>query len=248
MDDAARERFEAGIAPDWTRLGTPATSLADLPDDATELCFTRIKASHRGVARLRQLRHAIIFAVDQDFLDELAGLARLESLFIGSTTARDLRPLARLARLRRLTVAGGTKIADLRWVEGLPRLEALALENFKRVSRLDPLAALTGLTALGVEGSMWTPMKAASLAPLAALGRLRALFLTNLRVADRDLAPLHGLARLRVLRCAAFFPDAAFAALRAAKPALRCTWFEMLDRPGGIRAGIAAAVKSSASR
>jgi hypothetical protein len=39
------------------------------------------------------------------------------------------------------------------WVAGLPPLETLAVENFKRVTHLDPLASLTSLSALGVEGS-----------------------------------------------------------------------------------------------
>jgi len=117
-------------------------------------------------------------------------------------------------------------VPDLEWVRGMPCLEAIALENLPRVSSLEALAALTGLRALGVEGSMWTSMQVDSLAPLQWLRHLEYLFLTNLRVRDGSLAALHGLASLRVLQCARYFGDNAFAELAAARPELSCRWFD----------------------
>jgi hypothetical protein len=144
---------------------------------------------------------------------------------VGSVTVTDLRPLAALPRLRRLVVKDAPRIEDLEWTRGL-QVESLGLENFKRVTLLDPLAQLTGLRGLAVEGSMWTAMRVASLQPLAGLQALEGLFLTNLRVADRSLRPLHALPELRELQCARWYAEGEFAALAAARPDLRCCWFD----------------------
>ena len=69
-------------------------------------------------------------------------------------------------------------------------------------------------------------MRVSSLAPLAHLKRLGSLFLTNLRVADGSLEPLHDLPVLQVLQCADFFRPEEMKALAHAKPGLRCDWSE----------------------
>lgn len=162
--------------------------------------------------------------VNAAFLDEIARMPALETLYLQRVTATDLRPLAALPRLRRLIVKDATRVDDLDWVAGLAAIESLGLENLKRVGSLDPLSGLAGLRGLAVEGSMWTAMRVATLQPLAALTGLQYLFLTNLRVADRSLRPLHGLSELRGLQCARWFADGEFAALAAARPGLRCHW------------------------
>jgi hypothetical protein len=184
-----------------------------------------------------------LYSVNQEFLEELVDISTIEQLYIEGITATDLTPLHGLKRLRRLVLIGGTKIQSVNWVAGLPPLEALAIENFKRVNDLDPLGALTSLSALGVEGSIWTRMRVASLAPLAGLHGLRSLFLTNLTASDRGLRHLHSLARLEVLQIGALFPDEEFVRLRHALPRLRCDWFEIIDRHGSTREGIRAAVR-----
>ena len=229
-----QDRIEAGIGFDWDLLPPYQTSLFGLPEDAEELRFRRERKSHRGIRRFRSLRRLWLHSVNQEFLEEVSELPAVEMLLIDRLTATDLRPLRSLRRLRRLIIEGGTKINDLDWVAELPPVEALAIENFKRVSELEPLASLTGLSALGVEGSTWTMMRVASLAPLARLKRLRRLFLTSLRVTDRSLQPLYALTDLEVLQCAAAFSDDEFIRLRRALPRLRCDWFDVIDRYGSI--------------
>jgi hypothetical protein len=236
-----QDRIDAGVSFDRTSLPAHRTSLADLAHDATELRFRREGSSHRGIRRFGKLRRAWLYSVNQDFLEELAELPEIEQLFIDGTTATDLTPLHRLRHLRRLIVNGGTKIQSMDWVLGLSPLEALAIENFKRVLYLDPIASVTSLTALGIEGSIWTRMRVATLAPLSGLHRLRYLFLTNLTASDDSLHPLHSLARLEVLQIGALFPDAELLGLRQALPRLRCDWFEIIDRYGSTREGIRAA-------
>jgi hypothetical protein len=95
------------------------------------------------------------------------------------------------------------------------------------------------LSALGIEGSTYTPMHIASLAPLSRLHDLRYLFITCLRTSDGSLKPLHTLKRLQVLECgASYFHDEEFVSLHQALPKLRCEWFDMIERYGGTRAGI----------
>lgn len=217
-------RIEAGIGFEWDRIPRTVTSLAEVDPDATDACFRRERASHRGLHRRATLRRLWADAVDASFLEEIASMRSLEVLYLQRVTAPNLQPLADLPRLRRLVVKDAPRIDNLEWTTRLPAIESLGLENLRRVTSLEPLANLTGLRALGVEGSMWTPMRVATLQPLSVLARMESLFLTNLRVLDGSLQPLHGLPALRVLQCARYFADDEFAALAAARSGLRCTW------------------------
>ena len=222
-DHAAR--IAAGVGFEWDLLPRAVRSVDEIAADALEVCFHRERNSQRGLHRHGAIRKLWADGVDDAFLDEIVRMPALETLSLGRVTATDLRPLAALPHLRRLVVTDASRIEDLEWTRGL-QVESLALENLKQVALLDPLAQLTGLRGLAVEGSMWTAMRVASLQPLAALQALEGLFLTNLRVADRSLRPLHDLPRLRELQCARWYADGEFAALAAARPNLRCSWFD----------------------
>jgi Leucine-rich repeat (LRR) protein len=241
-------RIDAGIGFHFNTPPPSPTSLDCLSLDTTSLSFRREKSSSRGINRFKQLTHVWAYAVNQEFLEELASIPTIEWLFIRGTTATDLTPLCQLRQLRRLVIKGGTKIENLDWIVGLPALEALALENFRRVRDVDPITSLPSLRALGLEGGNWTNMRVASLAPLSSLTQLHYLFLTSFRAEDRSLRPLYSLINLKVLECAAFFPDEEFRELRKAIPRLECSWFDMLDRYGSIRAGIKAEVKGMTQR
>lgn len=233
-----QDRIDAGVSFDWSSLPVHRSSLADLSHDATALHFRRQGSSHRGIHRFNRLRRVWLHSVNQAFLEELADIPTIEQLFIKGTTAADLTPLHRFRQLRRLVINGGPKIQSMDWVVGLPSLEALAIDTFTRVSRLDPVASLTSLTALGIEGSIWTRMRVSTLAPLSGLHRLRYLFLTNLTASDSSLRHLHSLSGLEVLQIGALFPDDELLRLRQALPRLRCDWFEMIDRHGSTREAI----------
>ncbi|MBX7245300.1 MAG: hypothetical protein K1X53_07360 [Candidatus Sumerlaeaceae bacterium] len=238
------DRTHAGLRFDWPRLPPILKSLDGIPEIATELHFMREKSSHRGIHRLKKLRNAWLINVNQEFLEEISEVQQLQLLHIHQTTATDLTPLRKLRKLRRLIIRGGTKVLNLDWVHGLSPLESLAIENFKRVEHLDPLGELKSLIGLGIEGSMWTAMRVASLAPLAHLTRLRSLFMINTRIKDQSLAPLHKLQNLGLLECASFFPDSEFIRLRKAMPNLKCACCDVIARYGSTRAGSAAFMRS----
>lgn len=242
-------RMEAGVSFDWKRFPPRLETLAGVPGDAVELYFRREKSSHRGIAALKGLKRLWVHKVNQEFLGEIAELPDLEMLYIGSTTATSFGPLNRLGRLRRLIVIGGTKIESLDWVAGLPAsLEVLFLEAFKRVPDLGPLARLTDLTALGFEGGIDTRVKIDSLEPLAALRKLRYLFLANAQVQDKSLAALRSIASLERLECSIHFPDREFVELRRSLPKLKCNWIDMIDEHGSLKAGMAAFMKRMQGR
>ena len=113
--------------------------------------------------------------VNQDFLEEVVQIPSIQSLYVKGLTATDLGLLSQLPRLRRVIFTQGTKIPNLEWVANLTHLESLSLEGFKQVFHLDPLASLAKLSALGFEGSTFTPMRVSSLTPLGGLPRLAIL-------------------------------------------------------------------------
>ena len=219
-------RIAAGVGFEWDRLPPVAEEIAAVDPAATQLRLRRTGKYRPGLSGCVGLTQLWAYGVDAAFLDEIARLPRLHTLHLEDVTTADLAPLAMLPALERLTIEGATKVPDLEWTRGLRSLRVLGLEHFKRVDDLSPLAERTGLTALAVEGSLWTAMRVATLQPLASLQALESLFLTNLRVADRSLQPLHALPRLRELHCARFFPPSEFAALAAARPGLDCSWFQ----------------------
>jgi hypothetical protein len=211
--------------------------LARVPLAVRKLKLIRKGESHRGIGDRIYIKELWAYAVNQDFLDEICRLTALEYLYLGTVSATDLSGLAKLRGLRVLDIEGATKVPNLEWARRLTRVRSLGLENLKRVRSLKPLASLTQLTALRIEGSMWTAMRVKSLAPLANLRRLEYLFMTNTRVQDGQLTPLHRLPRLNALQCANFFKREQFHNLAMALPNLRCSWFELLREPktnGGL--------------
>lgn len=221
----------------------PLASLAEAPDDAPAINFRRVRRYRGGLSRLTGLRELWAQAVDQDFLDDIAQTPSLERVYLSQLTATDLSPLARLPHMARLRINGATRMTGLDWAAPLRGLDVLAIEHLPKVRSLEPLAALTQLRSLGIEGAMDSNVRVASLAPLSALTALQYLFLAALRADDRSLRPLHALRTLKGLECARHYPDAEFIALRAALPQLQCSWFEMLDEYPSLAEGTRAAVR-----
>jgi hypothetical protein len=218
-------RIDGGVGFEWDRLPTAVTSISGVDPEAADVVFRREGASHVGLHRYTAIRRLWASKVDTAFLDEIAAMPALETLSLQRVTAIGLQPLARLRQLRRLIVRDATRVVDLEWTRALA-LESLALENLRSVCSLEPLAEQHGLRALGVEGAMWSAMRVHSLEPLRNLERLEYLFLTNLRVRDGSLRPLHDLTRLRFLQCARYYDHSEFAALAVARPELEGNWLQ----------------------
>ncbi len=217
--------------PDWAAVSAHHAARADdIPESATLASLTREKASHRGIATRRSLTTLFASAVDQAYLDEICELEALEYLWLGwPVTAKDLSGLSRLTRLRVLKLDSPRNVTDFTPLTVLPSIERLFVENAKHMSSLDWLAPLGDrLAVLGVEGSIWTMQKVPSLAPLSGFA-FEALFLTSVRLADKDLTPLASCPNLAHLACARFAPKASFEALKALRPDIRCSWFDRYE-------------------
>ena len=100
--------------------------------------------------------------------------------------------MAALTRLTELTFFGNNRISDLAPLAGLTNLTELFLDG-NQISDLDPLAALTNLIDLRLFNN-----QISDLIPLAGMTNLIRLFLEGNRIVD--LAPLAGLINLTTLQ------------------------------------------------
>ena len=222
-------RYRATLDHDW--LGKHFTNSADeVPMDAEYAVLGREKDSHRGIGRRRGLRTLVAGAANQDFLDEICELSELEHLDLAwPVTAPDLSGLRRLKKLRVLKVNSPRNVTDFTPILDLPALRCLFIENAKHLQSLDWLAPLKNrLRSLGIEGSIWTMQPVPTLKPLAGFG-FEALFLTSVRLKDKDLTPLADCPNLKLLSCARFAPKKNFEALKSLRPDIHCTWFDRYE-------------------
>jgi hypothetical protein len=226
---AALERhFRGHDQRDW-REWAPfrVDSAADSPLTADRAWLKRVGTSHRGIGERRSVRHLIVDAADQACLDEVCTLDGLERLELGwPVTAGDLSGLRRLVHLLHLRIDSPRNVADFTPVLELPAMRQLLIENAKHLSDAGFLADAHHLEVIGLEGSLWTRQRVASLEPFRGLRSLRALLLTSVRLGDKDLGPLADCPRLELLACARFVPRPEFERLHGLRPELACTWFD----------------------
>src|SRR5271168_5084677 len=124
MTDNPNWRVRYRVEVDWQSLAQHTDNLEGVPDDVESLQFRRDKSSHRGISRLRHLRQLVAFCVNQEFLEEISELPKLETLYISQTTATDFRCVGRCRTLCHLTIKGGGKVSSLAWIEDLPPLRS----------------------------------------------------------------------------------------------------------------------------
>jgi Leucine-rich repeat (LRR) protein len=127
----------------------------------------------------------VLNVVNIDYFSDVFGVSFLDRL-----ADRDLRPLAKLKRLRGL-VLNDTNVTDLTPLAGLNRLKSLYLDGCE-VSDLSPLADLPSLENLNLNRS-----QVVDLSPLANLDNLQSLSFSETSV--RSLLPLAGLSHIKVL-------------------------------------------------
>jgi hypothetical protein len=192
--------------------------LATVDADASELAITGRTKNIQKLASFRDLSSLWIAGLGPHQLKAITSLNRLQKLVIHDMRVADLRPLATMTALKTLVIWGNTKAESLAGLDLLRTLDTLALENFARVRSINPLAALTNLRVLCIEGSMHSAMVVETLKPLERLKGLRRLRLANVRVMDGSLAPVAELKRLERLFIANMFSVEEFARLAAALP------------------------------
>ena len=141
----------------------------------------------KQLSRLVNLTFLALHGVED--LTPLAGLPKLEELFVSHFNIRDLSPLARLVNLELIHM--GTSASDLSPLAGLTKLRHLYLPGGD-ISDLTPLAGLTGLEELYLFGN-----DVADISPLAGLTDLKRLDFSRNDISD--ISSLAGLSNLKWL-------------------------------------------------
>lgn len=167
------------------------------------------------------LRHLWISGVNAPTAEIVGGLRGLTRLVMHDFRMANIGPLAALEHLRELAIAGSPKLRSLEGIERLPTLRSLVLFDCTNLSDIEPLTRLRNLETLCLEGGFSKHLSLKTLAPLAALVKLRRLRLASVKVSDGSLRPLHRLRSLKQVFIARAFSPAEFRALGEALPQLR---------------------------
>ena len=214
---------------EWRDWPLSLGDAASIPQDIERLHFYRENNSHQGIGNHISVRELSAKQVNQNFLIEICDLYNLEYLEMETVTATDLGILKSLPNLRYLRIYGLRNAEDLSCLAELPSLRKLFLENTKHLTDLNFLDGNKELSAIGVEGSMYTKQKVASLEPISCMKSLEAIFLTSVQLGDKNLDYLASLPKLEFLSCARFAPRPSFDSLRDLMPKLVCNWCDKYE-------------------
>jgi hypothetical protein len=220
MSDSCR------ILPAHLEWPKAADNLNSISRGATRIRLVTGAKGFERLAEFEQLEALWCFGIDDKCLKQISTCLSLKELYLDyKLKTADLSPLLNLPKLSILTIDSCSRMTSLEQLASFKSLVGLSIVNFKNVHDIGPLAELSNLRELAVEGSMWMRMKIDTLAPIGGLQRLEVLHLTNLKVADESLAPLASLSRLRELQIANFYPYEEFARLAAKHPQTTSQWF-----------------------
>ena len=221
MSDVQVRIFPARFS--WPQAGNDARSI---PRDTTRLRLVNKAVGFESLREFESLEALWCFGIDQKKLEQISDCSSLRELYCEyNLRITDVSCLKTLPHLEVLRLDSCFKITSLEQLGEFTHLSGLGLENFKYVHDIKPLAKLTKLRQLAVEGSIWTAMKIDSLAPLSNLEELEYLGLAGLKVLDKSLAPLGNLKKLKKLFVGNYFPLAEFARLAAMLPNTECAGF-----------------------
>ena len=154
------------------------------------LRLERVGVERRGIADLTGLEHAvnltyIIFPHNEiTDLGPLAGLTRLETLYLWGNDVVDISALSNLTSLERVDLAGND-ISDITPLENLTELEYMNL-GWNEIEDIRPLSQLTNLKRLKL-----TSNRIVDISALSNLTELEELFINSNRITD--FSPLDGL-------------------------------------------------------
>ncbi len=115
-------------------------------------------------------------------ISPLAGLVKLEYLYICCDDIYDISPLKGLVNMKDLWIWGNRYIKDISSLSGMTQLDSLCFKG-NQIPDISVLSGMTGLTYLCMEDN-----KVSDLAPLAGLTKLKTLLISGNPATD--LSPL----------------------------------------------------------
>lgn len=142
------------ITPNAQRWACHYEDVADAPDDAWRLTLTRHDRNWVRVLQLEALRELTLHEPDQAQLAALAQLPQLTALRISHARPKTLAMLEGMHGLRELVLEYVSAFSDLSPVGRLPALQALHMENLRRVHDFSGLAGATALRDLTLLGTL----------------------------------------------------------------------------------------------
>ena len=214
---------------EWVTWPDCVTKVNNLPNKPTSVFFYREKKSHRGLSQFKTIKKLCARQVNQDFLNEISKIENLEYLEMEVVTAENLSVICELKKLRNLKIDSIRKAKDFTFIKNMKSLNKLFIENAKHIDSLLFLSKVHYLTALGIEGSMYTKQKIESLEPLSKLKKLEALFMSSVQLKDKNLDYLSTIPNLKYLGVARFAPKENFDSLRNKVPKLVCKWCDTYE-------------------
>ena len=183
-----------------------------------------IRAWTAKLPTLQHLRKLKLWThVTQPVFDAACTLAGLEVLQVKWSNIQNLDAIARLQHLRALSIGSSTRVKSIEPLTSLSSMQLLEIENFKSISDFSPLTKLNTLEHLTVAGSMWSRQAIASLEPFAAMTWLTSLGVDTSSVTS--LRPLAALTGLKELSVGGKLPFEEYAWLAAKLPNTWCRWF-----------------------
>lgn len=224
------------ISPNKERWAYHFEDLSDAPAGITRLTITKGDRNWRRVETFQNLKELTLHEPNQEQLAAISYFPKVTALRISHARPKRLQVLAAQSALRELVLEYVSGVDDLRPVGALPVLQALHLENLRRVSDFSGLAFAKGLRYLSIDGTLDWSQPIDSFDFLAELPRLEHLRLGFVRVPKGPFPLLNscvGLKHLRKLEIGmAMFPLEEFAWIESKLPHV-----EGAVRPAYVRFG-----------
>lgn len=195
--------------------------IPDLPTDA-EVVWLPSKTKHiERLVEFRQIRH-ISATLQPDWLPILAALPKLESVNLTLPKSAEIPSLACLRKLRSLVLRCNKHQENLDFLADMDRLHSLCVSAAIGVKSLAPVATLSDLREIYLDGKLGKHVLLDSFKPLAELTQLQfAVLLVKVAKHNRSLEPLHALKKLNHLHLAPAYKPEQYDALLAALPKLK---------------------------
>ncbi len=202
--------------------------LEDLKDfnslDDSLAIFGKVK----NIDRLKDLdiKRLWLYGANEKQLQQILSFISPDFISIYQILAKDLSILETLTETETMVLRWNSKSDQLWNMSHNKGLKALVIEDFQKISTVNPISNAGNLEYLVLEGGMWKPLKLDNLSPLAGLSKIQFLRLANMHVKIDGLTPIANLKGLEELDLSNQFETSEYAYLTAKLPDTKCNYFK----------------------